>query len=98
MTGKLVTVDELIESEFDDNLRFNMTEIIKYDVICLRLGFEKLTKLNGYVIEKLWDKRRARGLFTFFTSREPLEKFRGLYGINLYKLFKNDVQEYIMDD
>lgn len=81
MSAKFVSLDDLIQMEFDKERREELETIYnECDVVCLRIGTVKEHSYTRYVLEKFINSRKNNEKYAIITSRLDMESNAGLYG------------------
>ena len=81
LTAKFITLDELIQLEFDKDRREELKDIYEEcDIVCLRIGTIKEHSYTRYVLEKFINARKNNNKYGIITSRLDMETNAGLFG------------------
>ena len=81
LSAKFVSLDDLIQWEFDKEKRHVLEDIYtNCDVVCLRIGTIKEHSYTRYVLEKFINSRKNNNKHSIITSRLNMESNAGLYG------------------
>jgi hypothetical protein len=95
LSAKFVSLDDLIQMEFDKERREELEYIYNQcDVVCLRIGTVKEHSYTRYVLEKFINCRKNNNKHAIITSRLAMEDNCGLYGKEICSVLTDGRRSY----